>query len=201
MAKKATIKKDLSTEEKIRTAARAVFTEKGFAGARTRDIAEAAGINLALLNYYFRSKRKLFEEILLENITQLFGHILPIAMAEETSLEEKVEAIVDQYIEKLKEIPGLPMFVLSEISNGSFTIRFPIAQILQESVLIRQVRERNPRVDPLHYIINVLGMTIFPFMAQPVFRQIGLLDQKHFDTLISERKKLIPAWNILLLDN
>ena len=48
-----------STEEKILEAASEVFTEKGFAGTRTRDIAEKAGINLALLNYYFRSKEKL----------------------------------------------------------------------------------------------------------------------------------------------
>ena len=63
MAKKSEAIKDLSTEQKIKNAARKVFTEKGYAATRTRDIAEAAGINLALLNYYFRSKQKLFEEV------------------------------------------------------------------------------------------------------------------------------------------
>ena len=56
--------KDISTEEKILISASKVFTEKGFSGTRTRDIAEEAGINLALLNYYFRSKEKLFEQVM-----------------------------------------------------------------------------------------------------------------------------------------
>ena len=57
------MKKDISTEEKIKEAARKIFHKKGYAGTRTRDIAEEAGINLALLNYYYRSKEKLFELI------------------------------------------------------------------------------------------------------------------------------------------
>ncbi|MDN3670454.1 helix-turn-helix domain-containing protein [Echinicola jeungdonensis] len=57
---------DDSTEGKIKTAARKVFQQKGFAAARTRDIAEEPGINLALLNYYFRSKGKLFDLIMME---------------------------------------------------------------------------------------------------------------------------------------
>ena len=59
---------DSSTEEKIKAAARKVFTRKGFAATRTRDISEEAGINLALLNYYFRSKEKLFDLVMMENM-------------------------------------------------------------------------------------------------------------------------------------
>ena len=46
-----------STESKIKDAAKIVFHKKGFTATRTRDIAEEAGLNLALLNYYFRSKK------------------------------------------------------------------------------------------------------------------------------------------------
>ena len=67
-----------STEEKILEAASEVFTKKGFAGTRTRDIAEKAGINLALLNYYFRSKEKLFEQVMKIKVVLLFGKIFPI---------------------------------------------------------------------------------------------------------------------------
>jgi len=52
---------DTSTEAKIKAAARVVFHKNGFAATRTRDIAEEAGINLALLNYYFRSKQNHYE--------------------------------------------------------------------------------------------------------------------------------------------
>src|SRR5262245_51487236 len=56
-------KKDQPTEERIITAARKVFLSKGLAGARMQDIADEAGINKALLHYYFRSKEKLFDMI------------------------------------------------------------------------------------------------------------------------------------------
>ena len=68
--------KDLSTEEKIKAAAKKLFTQKGFAATRTRDIAEEAGINLALLNYYFRSKEKLFELVMKENVQLFLGTMI-----------------------------------------------------------------------------------------------------------------------------
>ena len=67
-----------TTEEKIKSAARTVFHTKGFAATKTRDIAKEAGINLALLNYYFRSKEKLFQIIMMDSIHSLFQSILPI---------------------------------------------------------------------------------------------------------------------------
>ena len=85
------IEKELTTEEKILLSASKVFTEKGFAGTRTRDIAEEAGINLALLNYYFRSKEKLFEQVMKVKMVLLFGQIVPILTNEKTNLEEKIE--------------------------------------------------------------------------------------------------------------
>lgn len=62
-----------NAEQKILTAARNVFIRKGFAGARMQEIADEAGINKALLHYYFRSKEKLFEVIFKES----FGKLLP----------------------------------------------------------------------------------------------------------------------------
>ena len=78
MAKKKSVEVDLSTEEKIKEAAKKVFLKKGYAATRTRDIAEEAGINLALLNYYFRSKEKLFDLIMLEKLEKFFGVIAPV---------------------------------------------------------------------------------------------------------------------------
>ncbi|MGN6539204.1 MAG: TetR/AcrR family transcriptional regulator, partial [Ginsengibacter sp.] len=89
MPTKIKIEKDTSTEEKIKEAARKVFMEKGFAATRTRDIAEESGINLALLNYYFRSKEKLFHEVMSEKIQQFFGVLFPIINDSSTKLETK----------------------------------------------------------------------------------------------------------------
>src|ERR1700733_234885 len=118
MAKKAkeAIEKNTSTEEKIKEAAKRVFTQKGYSATRTRDIAEESGINLALINYYFRSKEKLFDIIILEQM-QLFIHsVMGIVNDPATTLQEKLENLISHYIDMLIHNPYIPLFILSEIN-------------------------------------------------------------------------------------
>src|ERR1700733_6700263 len=116
MAKvKKVVVEESSTEEKIKEAAKKLFTRKGFAATRTRDIAEEAGINLALLNYYFRSKQKLFDIIMLENFRQFIQGITVKVYDETASMEEKIGQIATAYIDFLTQHPDLPLFVLNEL--------------------------------------------------------------------------------------
>lgn len=188
--------KDASTEEKIKEAARIVFTQKGYSATRTRDIAEEAGINLALLNYYFRSKEKLFELVMAEKVAKLFGVIAPIVNNDKTSLEEKVALIVEAYIEMLSQNPGLPLFVLSEIRNNPehFGNRMQAGKLLTDSYLVKQLKEKKPNIHPLHFIVNVLSMSIFPFIAKPVFESAGIMTSEQLDNFAEERKTLIVLW-------
>lgn len=187
---------DPSTEEKIKEAARKVFTRKGYAATRTRDIAEEAGINLALLNYYFRSKQKLFEQIMLEKVQQLFGLIAPVLNDPSTSLESKVEVFVALYIDMISEHPDLPLFVLSEIRNhpDHFAETFQVGQLLTHSSFVQQLKEQRPDIHPLHFLMNTMSMTLFPFIAMPVFKAIGAADENQFKAMMQERKSLIPIW-------
>lgn len=187
---------DNSTEQKILLAARKVFTAKGYAATRTRDIAEEAGINLALLNYYFRSKDKLFEEVMREKITLLFGIVKPVLFDEDLSLEEKIEKAIALYIDMLAENPDLPIFVLSEIRTAPdrFSQIIPVHLIIRDSHLIRQIKERFPDKNPLQFLMSILGMTIFPFIMKPVFTSSGVASETQFKQMMMERKKLIPQW-------
>ncbi|WP_254560790.1 TetR/AcrR family transcriptional regulator [Dyadobacter diqingensis] len=192
---------DLSTEEKIMEAARKVFTEKGYAAARTRDIAEESGINLALLNYYFRSKEKLFELVMLERVNKLFGAIIPILNEESSSLEEKIEGIAGSYIDLLTEHPDLPIFVLSEIRNRpeKFAALVNARDRVTKSVFMKQLIERKLSVSPFHILINLLGMTVFPFVGKPVLSKL-IGKEAEFDELMKQRKELIPMWIKMMLN-
>ena len=194
--------KEISTEEKILEAASKVFTEKGFSGTRTRDIAEHAGINLALLNYYFRSKEKLFEQVMKAKILLLFGQILPIITNEKTTLEEKIDLASEKYFEILSRNPNLPLFVISEIQkkNSNITKIIPVNKIFENSVIIKQIKEKRPEINPLHYLVNFLAMTIFPFVAKPVFNAFELTNEAEYHQFISERRKLVPIWMKQLLE-
>lgn len=195
-------KTDLSTEEKIKEAARKVFTQKGYAATRTRDIAEEAGINLALLNYYFRSKEKLFEIVIMEKMQVLFGKIAPIIMDANTSIEEKVEQVAEHYIDTLLANPDIPLFVLGEIRNNpdKFANLVKTKTNLTDSILFRQLAERRPDVDPLHFILNMLGLVVFPFIGKPLIQLITGIKPEQAIALMNERKTLIKTWFVAMLE-
>ncbi|PKB18440.1 TetR/AcrR family transcriptional regulator [Flavobacterium sp. 5] len=192
-----------STEEKIKEAARKVFMRKGFSGTRTRDIAEEAGINLALLNYYFRSKQKLFDEIMQEKFKKLFGVIIPILNDATTSLETKIELVVSGYIDVLSESADLPIFVLNELrkENTSIVQNIPFDKVIFQSSFMKQLKERRSDINPVHFLISILGMTVFPFVAKPMMLFSGLADEDSFTLLMKERKELIPIWVKAMLES
>lgn len=200
MAKKKIVEADLSTEEKIKQAAQKVFMKKGYAATRTRDIAEEAGINLALLNYYFRSKEKLFELIMIEKLGNFFGAIAPILNNENLSLEQKMTQLSGSYIDMLNENPELPLFILSEIryNPDRFANRMPLQKIV-ESHLMKQLHDKRPDLHPLHFLMNLLAMTVFPFIMKPVIHAAGVFSEKTFIAKMEERKQLIPRWMNALL--
>jgi len=202
MAKQTAKKADLSTEEKIKDAARKVFTQKGYAATRTRDIAEEAGINLALLNYYFRSKEKLFEIVILEKMQILLGKIGPAIMDERTSIEQKVEQIAEHYIDTLVANPDIPLFVLGEIRNNpdKFANLVRTKTKIVDSAFFKQLAERRPDIDPLHFILNMLGLIIFPFIGKPLLQLITGIKPERAVTLMKERKTWIKTWFLAMLE-
>ncbi len=187
---------DQSTEEKIKEAARIVFTRKGFAATRTRDIAQEANINLALLNYYFRSKEKLFGLIMLEKMQNFFGFIGPIIYNEGLSLDLKIEAIVSNYIDLIQDNPDMPFFILGESRNNPEIVMnaMPRKDFLKNSFFIKQLKEKKPDQDPYQFLLSMLGMTIFPFLMKPVFQKITDIKDAKFKQMMTERKKLISVW-------
>ncbi len=194
---------ELSTEDKILIAASKVFTEKGFSGTRTRDIAEEAGINLALLNYYFRTKEKLFEQVMKVKIVLLFGQIIPIVINEKTSLDEKIDLASVKYFEILSKNPNLPIFVLSEIQKKTSDVKsiLPFEKVLNNSFLMKQIKERKPDVNPFHFLLNFLSMTVFPFLGKPILQSFDLMDDTEFQQFVEERKTMVPMWIKMMLNS
>lgn len=201
MSASASEKKDSTTEEKIKAAAKTVFYKKGFSATRTRDIAEEADLNLALLNYYFRSKAKLFEIIMTETLSGFIGSMKVILNDEKTSLEQKVQIIAERYIDFISIEPEIPTFILTEIRNNPEGLlkRLPIKEIVNESFFIQQFQKavQNKEIaesNPLHFIMNLMGLVVFPFIAKPIIMGSKNLEISQFHDLMQERKKKIPIW-------
>jgi AcrR family transcriptional regulator len=192
---------DLSTEEKIMLAAKKLFTQNGFAGTRTRDIAEEAGINLALLNYYFRSKEKLFDIVMTENFRQFIKGVSIHLLDDATTIEQKIQRIVTVYIDFLNNNPDLPIFIINEIRGNTSRIT---QQINEEVVplrahMFRQLQEAGRQgkispIDPFHFLANLIGLTVFPFIGRPLLQRVTATDDQQFRVFMEERKKLVPIW-------
>jgi len=193
--------KELQTEDKIKQAARKIFQEKGFEGAKTRDIAKEAGINLALMNYYFRSKKALFEMIMLETVQDFFQMVFQILNKPDTSLMDKIEGFVETYIETLKKNPEVPLFILSCVKSNEveFQKKFSMFHMISELHFFKQFQElvnqgKVKNIHPAHFLMNLAGMIVFPFVASTMIKLVTQIPASEFDLLMDQRKKLVPMW-------
>lgn len=202
MAKSAKIKEiDQTTESKIKEAARVVFLKKGYSATRTRDIAEESGINLALLNYYFRSKENLFNIVMFDTMNAFFKSLGEVFNNADTSFEGKIEELANRYITFLIENPDIPVFIMNEMRSQPEELleRMGIKKMLMHSEFIKQFHQsiaekKIKQINPLHFIMNTMGMIVFPFIARPMLKSLGDLQENDFQKLMQERKTLIPRW-------
>jgi len=190
--------KNISTEEHILNIAREVFTENGYDGTSMQMIADEAGINKSLLHYYYRSKDKLFHVIFAKVFSTFIPHLGVIFMSD-MSLEEKINAFADRYIDVFIEHPLIPIFVMQELSKNPDQL----AELIREAGInpeimigkIRQTLEKENVVmdDPRHFMVNLLGLCIFPFAARPLIqRMIFNNDEDAYNNFLLERKKEVP---------
>jgi TetR/AcrR family transcriptional regulator len=195
--------KDKGAEERILAAARKVFTTKGMAGARMQDIADEAGINKALLHYYFKDKNKLFETIFLDEAQRFFPKINTI-FSSDAPLFHKIENFVSEYIDEMLVNPYLPWFVINELHRDPEQFLYKIwgeENLPKPGKFLEQIEKEVKkgeikRISPVHLLINVLSMTIFPFIARPMITRRLHLSDLQFRKIMEERKREIPKFII-----
>lgn len=195
-------KKDQSAEEKILAAAKKVFVEKGMDGARMQDIADEAGINKALLHYYFRSKEKLFQVIFKEAAGRLFPRINTIITAN-IPLFDKIRQFTNDYIEIVIENPYLPLFVLNEMNKqphsfieNIFAGKPPQIHLLAQQIEKEIKKGTIKKISPAHLIINMMSMCVFPFIGKPMIQIVMQLDELQFRNMMLQRKKTVADFII-----
>ncbi len=192
------MERDLSTEERIKEAAKQVFIIKGLAGARMQEIADAANINKAMLHYYFRSKDQLFKKIFDEVIGEFAPKILSI-LGEKRPLEVKVKDFVHQYLDMLSKNPFIPLFLISELRDQpehvieKVGIKRSGALDHLDQQLKTEAQAGNIRsIAPAHFMANLISLSIFPFLAKPILQSMFQMSDEDFSSFIEERKVLIP---------
>lgn len=199
---------DPETEDRILDAANAVFLRRGTAGARMQEIADEAGVNKALLHYYFRSKDKLAEAVFQRAARELFPVILR-TIASDASIEEKVARVVQHELEILSRNPQLPGYLLSEMHHHPERIEQLVTSIIgaapsqvAPAILARlgaQIQEQVAAgtMRPIaaeQFLVNLVSLCIFPFAARPLLTVVLGMGPEGFDRLIEQRKQELAAF-------
>ncbi|MFH1160806.1 MAG: TetR/AcrR family transcriptional regulator [bacterium] len=189
------------TEEKILGAAKKVFHRKGFEGARMQEIADEAGINKALLHYYFRSKERLFEAVFEEAFSALMSQAKSIFFSNKP-IAEKIQEFLATYLTTILENSYIPWFIL----NGMYERPEQLKKIFEKmevnppkllEQLKLQIREEyGAEINPMHLWLNVLSLSIFPVIAKPLIREIFQLSETSYNRILEERKVFVPQFVI-----
>jgi TetR/AcrR family transcriptional regulator len=197
------MKKNTDTnEKKILNAAKNIFQKKGMSGARMQEIADKAGINKALLHYYYRSKQLLFEAV----FYQAFSFIAPklgTVLNADKPLFEKIKQFTESYINFVLAHPYLPSFIIHELNqNPEFAQKllqhnnFPdicsfknqVEQSVNKGIIIPISAEQ--------LFINIMSLTVFPFVGAPLLKGFTKVDDSGYQKLLTDRKTAVSDFII-----
>jgi AcrR family transcriptional regulator len=185
-----------TTEEKILEAARKIFLQKGMDGARMQEIANEAGINKSLLHYYFKDKETLFSAVFSEAIKPIMP-ALAETMGSDRPLLEKIQDFFMIHMGFIQQNPMIPHFIMNEAMRNPQMIIKGFSKIKEMGVFQKFdqmvkgciARGEIKPIEPMDLIINMLSISIFPFLAKPVLKGFFDMTDEQYDHMLEARKK------------
>lgn len=188
--------KELDTESKIKQTAEELFFRQGKFKATTQEIADAAGVNRTSINYYFRSRDKLFEKVLEEAISRMHANHWAI-FESNLPFREKIERYIDDKLDSAIKYPFLEIYIVTELHHQK-TCSFQDEQLLDKA---RQILDKELKVEieqgrirpisSIHFLLNISSLVSFPFCIRPLIKKNWKITDQEFDNILKDRKKII----------
>ncbi len=186
--------KDTTTESEILKAAKRIFQRKGMIGARMQEIADEAGINKAMLHYYYRSKQLLFEAVFKKAFLLLAPQLNEV-MNSDDSICEKIKNFTNNYISFVIKHPYLPNFIIQELNRNPEFVKnlmsekhFPTIEKFRNQVNIKVAEGVIRPIKAEQLFINIMALNIFPFIAAPLLKGFVGTNDSEYKQLMEERK-------------
>jgi AcrR family transcriptional regulator len=199
--------KDKNTEQHILNAAKKVFQTKGMDGTRMQEIADSAGINKAMLHYYFRNKQLLFEAVF-KNAFLLLAPQLSTVLNDDSSIETKIKNFTSNYISFIIDHPYIPNFIIQELNrNPDFILKlkdnssFPNIEKFKNQVKEEVEKGIIKPISAEQLFINIMSLNVFPFVAKPLLMAFTNTDNDGYLKLIEERKSVVANFIINSIKN
>jgi TetR/AcrR family transcriptional regulator len=194
-----------TNEQLILEAANKVFKEKGYDGTTVQDIADAANTTKSMVNYYFRSKEKLFGIVFKVQFLEFYEGTIRL-LKSDLPLYDKIVNLVEDDTEKIMKYPLLPIFILNEINRNPSIVFSLISNLSSETLgaldkqISKEVRNGKIRkISAIDLITNVRSLTVFPFLLKGIQMKSLNLTEQQMNVRLKARKKMIIEliWNSL----
>jgi len=191
MSAKAT---DIDTEELIKDTAKRVFFGEGRFNATTQEIADAAGVNRTLINYYFRSRDNLFQ-IVFEDAQKKEHERTQMIVGSTLPLREKIAAWLDIFFDQIKEYPYLEMYIVTQMNQGSCykdpEVMSALLETFYKEIAVEMEKGTVQKMRPQQFVINMISLTSFPVSMRPMIQETMGMTKEVYDEVLAERKEII----------
>jgi TetR/AcrR family transcriptional regulator len=188
---------ELQTENLIKQKAKILFFQKGFLDATTQEIADEAGVNRALIHYYFRSREQLLDVLLQENLKEKKEKIRKVLTAQ-IPFREKIANFIDTIVDYGLTYPYLDNFIISETARRPEKVDvFCSMDRVKSSDLIREQLEQeiaSGKIAPIsaeHFMINLSALCNYPLLAKAVLQTIHGMTDAAYRKFLLDRKQII----------
>ena len=188
---------EAQTEKLIKEKAKILFFQKGFLNATTQEIANEAGVNRALIHYYFRSRDQMLDILLDETLLEKKDRVRTI-LSSELPFREKIAHYIDAIVDYGLTYPYLENFIISETARHPDKIReFCSRDKVKSSDLIREDLEKEIKkkkiapISAVHFMVNLSALCNYPLLAKSVLQTIHGMTDAAYRKFLIERKQII----------
>ena len=190
-------------EARILAAAKDEFASNGFYGARMQAIADAAGVNKAMLHYYFRSKENLYGLAILSALRNIITQVWGVWTLD-GPIHSRVENVIDIFVDNYAHNPGLLKMILREVVEGGDRFRKAFGEIRDRYPFMpdfspKEMRARIaselgiPSDEIAHFMVNLIGMCLMSFISPLLLETVADYEIQDFDKYLDQRRAAIKA--------
>ncbi len=187
-------KKDDATEILIKNTAKRLFFGEGKFNATTQEIADVAGVNRTLINYYFRSRDKLFEQIFSDAQDEEQRRTHEIIFSERP-FKEKIEKFIDDSFAMAKEYPYMEIYLVTQFNQGCYFKDLEVMDKMMTKfyaeVLAEMEKGTIDKMEPIQFLLNMISLISFPVAMRPLFQKTIRLSDDEYEKILGDRKRII----------
>lgn len=190
--------RDTGTEQLIKDTAKQIFFVEGRLHATTQEIADAAGVNRTLVNYYFRSRDLLFEQVYNEARFDMVAKFESV-MTSQLGFREKVENLIDIFFHYITTHPYIEVFLITELNTKVENkvdriprrAKPPILQGFLKEIAAEMEKGTIKKMQPVNFFMNLFALISYPFMVKPIYLDLFGLSETAFNNVFKQRKEMI----------